>query len=334
MIKLNTAIIGLGVVGKRRKIFIEKNSNYKIIAISDVRFKKNFKKKNILYFKNYKNLLDLELDCVFITLPNYLAPKVTKEFLRRKINVFCEKPPGRTVGDVASVIKVEKKSKAKLKYGFNHRYHGSIELAKKIISSKSLGEILNIRGLYGKSKILTYNKSDWRSKKKFAGGGILLDQGIHLLDLINYFCGPFINFKSFVTNKYWNYDVEDDVFSIFRNKKNVVASIHSTAVEWQHKFRMEISLQKGSLELNGILSGSKSYGRESIVISNVFKTKYNTKIKKKIVYFKKDISWKKEIDEFANVLLRKGKIINGTSKEALEVMKMVYKIYKNDKRGS
>jgi hypothetical protein len=56
--------------------------------------------------------------------------------------------------------------------------------------------------------------------------------------------------------------------------------------------------------------------------------------KKKIVYFKKDISWKKEIDEFANVLLRKGKIINGTSKEALEVMKMVYKIYKNDKRGS
>ena len=210
----------------------------------------------------------------------------------------------------------------------------NLELAKKIINSKSLGEILNIRGLYGKSKILTYDKSDWRSKKKFAGGGILLDQGIHLLDLINYFCGPFVTIKSFVTNKYWNYDVEDDVFSIFKNKKNVVASIHSTAVEWQHKFRMEISLQKGSLELNGILSGSKSYGRESIVISNVFKTKYSTKIKKKIVYFKKDISWKKEIDEFANVLLRKAKIINGTSKEALEVMKMVYKIYKNDKRGS
>jgi len=334
MVKLSTAIIGLGVVGKRRKIFIEKNNNYKIIAISDIRFKKDFKRTDLLYFKNYKNLLDLELDCVFITLPNYLAPIVTKEFLTRGINVFCEKPPGRTVGDVSSVIKVEKKSGAKLKYGFNHRYHGSVELAKKIINSKSLGEILNIRGLYGKSKILTYDKSDWRSKKKFAGGGILLDQGIHLLDLINYFSGPFVTFKSFVTNKYWNYDVEDDVFSIFKNKKNVVASIHSTAVEWQHKFRMEISLQKGSLELNGILSGSKSYGRESIVISNVFKTKYSTKIKKKIVYFKKDISWKKEIDEFANVLLRKAKIINGTSKEALEVMKMVYKIYKNDKRRS
>ena len=312
-----------------KKIVITKSLPLAILDLKII-----LKKKNILYFKSYKNLLDLKLDCVFITLPNYLAPIVTKEFLRRRINVFCEKPPGRTVGDVSSVIKVEKKSRAKLKYGFNHRYHGSIELAKKIINSKSLGEILNIRGLYGKSKILTYDKSDWRSKKKFAGGGILLDQGIHLLDLINYFCGPFVTFKSFVTNKYWNYDVEDDVFSIFKNKKNVVASIHSTAVEWQHKFRMEISLQKGSLELNGILSGSKSYGRESIVISNVFKTKYSTKIKKKIFYFKKDISWKKEIDEFANVLLGNSKIINGTSKEALELMKMVYKIYKNDKRGS
>ena len=296
MVKLSTGIIGLGVVGKRRKIFIEKNNNYKIIAISDIRFKKNFKSKNIFFFKNYKNLLNLKLDCVFITLPNYLSPIVTKEFLKKGINIFCEKPPGRTVDDILSIIKVEKKSSAKLKYGFNHRYHGSIELAKKIIQNKSLGSILNIRGLYGKSKILTYNKSDWRSKKKFAGGGILLDQGIHLLDLINYFCGPFVIFKSFVNNKYWNYDVEDDVFSIFKNKNNVVASIHSTAVEWQHKFRLEISMQKGSLELNGILSGSKSYGRESIIINKVFKKKYNTKIKKKIVYFKKDISWKKEIE--------------------------------------
>ena len=332
MTKISAAIIGLGVVGKRRRFFIEKNRNYKIIAISDIRFKKNFKKKNILYFKNYKYLLNLKLDCVFITLPNYLAPIATKEFLRKGINVFCEKPPGRTVNDILSVIKIEKKSKGKLKYGFNHRYHGSVALAKKIIDSKFLGEILNIRGLYGKSKIITYNKSDWRSKKKFAGGGILLDQGIHLLDLINYFCGPFVTFKSFVNSKYWNYDVEDDVFSIFKNKKNIIASIHSTAVEWQHKFRMEISLQKGSLELHGILTGSKSYGKETIQISNVFKTKYKTRIKKKIIFFKKDFSWQKEIDEFANIVLKKTKIINGTSKEALEVMKMVYKIYKNDKR--
>jgi predicted dehydrogenase len=332
MNKISTAIIGLGVVGKKRKYFIEKNPNYKIVAVSDIRFKKNFKKKNILYFKNYYNLINLNLDCVFITLPNYLAPIVTKIFLKKGINVFCEKPPGKNVNDILSVIKIEKKAKVKLKYGFNHRYHKSIKYAKFIIANKILGKILNIRGLYGKSKIVTYNKGEWRSKKKFAGGGILLDQGIHLLDLINYFCGPFNKFKSFVTNKYWNYDIEDDAFAILKNKNDVIASIHSTAVEWQHKFRMEISLQRGSIELNGILSGSKSYGRESIIVSNVVKTKFKTKIKKKIIYFRNDNSWKEEIDEFADIIIKNLAVKNGTSKEALEVMSMIDKIYNNSRK--
>ena len=331
MIKLSTAIIGLGVVGKRRKFFIEKNSNYKIVAISDIRFKNNFRKNNTLYFRNYESLYKLKLDCVFITLPNYLASIVTKKFLDKGINVFCEKPPAKNYKEMLSVVKVEKKSSAKLKYGFNHRYHSSIQYAKNIIDRKTLGKILNIRGLYGKSKIVTYNKGEWRSKKKFAGGGILLDQGIHLLDLVNYFFGPFFNYKSFITNKYWRYDIEDDAFAIFKNKNDVIVSIHSTAVEWQHKFRIEISLQKGSIELNGILSGSKSYGRESIIVSNVIKTKFKTKINKKIIYFQKDNSWRAEIAEFAKSLLNNIPIKDGTSSEALEVMKMVKDIYKNAK---
>lgn len=331
---LNTAIVGMGVVGKRRRYYIERNKKYKLVAVSDIRFKKEKNIiKNIFHYKSYKDILNHDLDCIFVTLPNYLAPSVTCKFLKRNISVFCEKPPGRNINDVKKVIKVEKKSKAKLKYGFNHRYHGSIEMAKNLILKKTLGNVLNIRGLYGKSKIVTYEKGDWRSKKKYAGGGILLDQGIHMLDIFNYFCGPFNDFKSFVSNNYWKYDIEDDVFSIFKNKKNIIASIHSTAIQWEHKFRIEISLQKGSIELNGILSGTKSYGSESITILNVKSSKYKNVIKKKTIYFKKDNSWKKEIEEFAEIVINKhkNKVFNGTSKEALAVMSMIDKIYKNDK---
>ena len=334
MKKIKTAIVGMGVVGKRRKYFIEKNNNYKIIAVSDINFKKDIKKNNIYYYKDYKNILNLDLDCIFVTLPNYLAPKVTSLFLKKNISVFCEKPPGRNIDDIKKIIKIERNCKAKLMYGFNHRYHGSVVQAKNIIEKKTLGEILNIRGLYGKSKIVSYNKGVWRSKKRFAGGGILLDQGIHMLDLINYFCGPFSNFKSFISNRYWKYDIEDDVFAIFKNSKGVLASIHSTAVQWEHKFRIEISLQKGSIELNGILSGTKSYGSESLTIVKVKSNKFKNKITKKTIYFKKDNSWKKEIEEFARILITNNKkgVIKGTSKEALEVMRMIDSIYKNDKK--
>ena len=155
-----------------------------------------------------------------------------------------------------------------------------------------------------------------------------------MLDMINYFCGPFRNFKSFVSNRHWKYDIEDDVFAIFKNINGVIASIHSTALQWEHKFRIEISLQKGSIELNGILSGSKSYGSESLSLVKVINNKFKNKIIKKIIYYKKDNSWKKEIEEFSRILITNNKkgVIKGTSKEALEVMKMIDRIYKNDKK--
>ena len=147
--KINVAIIGLGVVGKKRKYFIEKNNKYNLIAASDIRFKKNFIRNNILYFKNYNKIFDIKkkIDAIFITLPNYLSAKVTKMALKRGIHVFCEKPPAKNYGELLTVKKFLIPG-IKLKYGFNHRYHGSIQLAKKYIDSKKLGKILNIRGLY------------------------------------------------------------------------------------------------------------------------------------------------------------------------------------------
>ena len=95
----------------------------------------NIKKREINEAKDSLNLIKKKPDIVFVTLPNYLAPKVTKLCLKKKIHVFCEKPPGRNVSYILSVIRQEKKNKkVKLKYGFNHRYHGSIKKAKFIIN--------------------------------------------------------------------------------------------------------------------------------------------------------------------------------------------------------
>ncbi len=325
---LSVGVIGYGVVGKRRIQYILNNKKLKLKYVSDVKFRKNYAKKKILFFKNYIDLIKKKPNLVFVTLPNYLAPQVTKLCLKNKIHVFCEKPPGRNVADIKSVINQEKLNKrVKLMYGFNHRYHGSIKKAKKIIEGKTLGKILNVRGVYGKSKIVTFEKNEWRSSRSKAGGGILLDQGIHMLDLIFFFAGKFNKFKSFISNKYWKYDVEDSAFALMRNKSGIIASIHSTATQWKHKFNIEITFEKATLILSGILSGSKSYGQEKLIILN----KKNEKFFKKTFRYYKDNSWKEEIAEFTNIILNNKKVINGSSFQALEVMKMVQNIYKNDK---
>ena len=331
MKKLKVGIAGYGVVGKRRHHFIKINPNMDVVAVCDQTFKDNYSLNNIKHFNNYKDLLKLDLDVLFVCLTNNVAAEVTICGLEKGLHVFCEKPPGRNVEDIKKVIEVEKKfPNLKLKYGFNHRYHDSVKKALSLINSGGLGEIINLRGLYGKSRVIPFS-GGWRSKREIAGGGILLDQGIHMLDLMRYFSGEFIEIKSFVSNSYWNHDIEDNAYAIMKDKLGRVAMLNSSATEWQHKFRLEIALTKGYINLSGILSGSKSYGEEKIVFGMRDEESNNGQMNSTIIQFLDDNSWKEEIDEFSDSILNDKKIKSGTSQDALLTMKLLYEIYYNDK---
>ena len=324
-------IAGYGVVGKRRRELIDANPSLKTVSVSDIKFKKSSEMPDgVKSFPDYKYLLEQDLDILFVSLPNYLTTEATIGGLERGFHVFCEKPPGRTVEDIKNVIEVEKKHPTlKLKYGFNHRYHDSVKEAKRIIDSGEYGKLINFRGIYGKSSIIPFS-GGWRSERKNAGGGILLDQGIHMLDMIRYFSGNFEDIKSFVSNDYWHHDVEDNAYAIMRDKLGRVAMIHSTATQWQHKFRLEITLQEALIELSGILSGSKSYGEEKLKIVPRKDESFTGSHDDTIFSYLEDNSWREEVNEFANIILKDEPVVNGNSSDALKVMKMVYKIYYAD----
>ena len=328
---LSVGVIGYGVVGRRRIQHILQNKKLKLKYVSDIKFKRNFSNKKIVYFKNYLDLIKNRPNVIFVTLPNYLASKVTKLCLKNKIHVFCEKPPGRNVSDIKSVITQENlDKKIKLKYGFNHRYHGSIRKAKKIIDDKIFGNILNIRGVYGKSKIVTFGKNEWRSSREKAGGGILLDQGIHMLDLMRYFAGDFTSVHAFISNSFWNFDVEDNAYVMMKSDSGIVAQLMSSATQWQHTFNLNITLEKGSLVLGGLRTSSKSYGEETLRIISSDAEKLNTKPQVEERSYDEDISWDEEIKCFAGVLLNSDNIENGSIDEALKIMELIETIYKAD----
>jgi len=331
MKKKRIGIVGYGVVGKRRRQFIDAHPLLETVAISDVRLKsQEADSDGIRIFSNYLDLLNEDLDAVFISVPNYYASEITIAGIKKGLHVFCEKPPGRTVEDIKAVIAVEKKNpKIVLKYGFNHRYHDSVIEALKIIQSGVLGEVINIDSVYGKSKIVDKKVATWRSSREKAGGGILLDQGIHMLDLIRFFCGEFEEVKSFITNDFWKHDIEDNAFAIMKNKRGLVASLHSSATLWEHLFSLNIYLTKGFLKLSGLLTSTRSYGEETLVIGKRSNSP-DGKMTLKTLRFHEDNSWKYEIDEFARAITGKQKITFGISMDALETMKLVYRMYYAD----
>ena len=191
--------------------------------------------------------------------------------------------------------------------------------ALKLIKSGELGEIINMRGVYGKSKIIPFS-GGWRAERKYAGGGILLDQGIHLVDLMQLFCSEFVEVKSYISNSFWKHDVEDNAYAIMRDSHGRIAMLHSSATQWQHRF---------SLVLRGILSGSKSYGEEELVVGKWDESDVGA-TREECTKYLEDDSWRLEVNEFADAILKKGEILNGKSSDALTTMKLVYRIYAAD----
>lgn len=320
-------IAGYGTVGKRRHPFIDQHPALKTVAVCDRQFHTSGQFDNgIRYYPHYKQLLQETLDILFVCLPNDLAAEVTIAGLEHGLHVFCEKPPAKDLAGIKAVIECERRhGRQKLKYGFNHRYHDSVREALRIISSGNLGGVINMRGVYGKSAIITFD-SDWRTKRAIAGGGILLDQGIHMVDMMRLFAGDFIEVKSFVSNSHWHHDVEDNVYALMRTRSGVVAMLHSTATQWRHTFNLEISLSNGALVLEGILSGTKSYGQETLTVHFRGESD-NGSPRHQTTSYIEDSSWRNEILEFADCVVNNTPVISGTSNDAYKTMDLVYRIY-------
>ena len=324
---LNVGIAGYGIVGQRRRHYIDLHPALRTVAVCDRTFTgRGVLDGGVRFSPTYQQLLDEDLDVLFVCMTNDIAPEVTIAGLERGLHVFCEKPPGRNVDDIARVIQTERRHPGlKLKYGFNHRYHESVREALRIIQRGELGRVINIRGVYGKSKMISFD-SDWRTKRDLAGGGILLDQGIHMIDMMRLFAGEFTEVHSFVSNSHWRHDVEDNAYALMRTADGVVAMLHSSATQWRHRFHLEIALTAGTISLAGILSGTKSYGAETITVAvaseadggdpHEVRTRYNH-----------DPSWQDEIADFADAVQQDAPVTSGSSTDALKSMHLVYRIY-------
>ncbi len=325
--KLRVGIAGYGVVGKRRRQYIDRHPDLVTVAVSDRSFGRDGTLDDgVRFHDDYRKLLDENLDVLFVSLSNDLTAEATIGGLERGFHVFAEKPPGRTLEEVAKVIAVERRHPGlKLKYGFNHRYHDSVKEALALVRSGELGNVINLRGVYGKSVMINF-ESDWRTERRIAGGGILLDQGIHMVDLMRIFGGEYKDVHSIVANSHWHHDVEDNAYALMKTADGKVAFLHSSATQWRHRFNLEIALDGGTVILDGILSGSKSYGAETLTVARKAPGDKGDP-QETTRHFDYDPSWEDEIAEFADCVTGDRPIITGSSDDALRTLHLVYRIY-------
>lgn len=330
---MNIGIIGFGKMGRIRKSALSGFEDCKLKWVCDLRGVNG----DFRFTSDPERILqDSSVDAVFICTPNHLVKNFVVRGLDAGKHVFAEKPPGISVAEVKEMIAAEVRNPGlKVKFGFNHRYHESVLEAERRINSGEYGKILWMRGRYGKNVSKSFY-NDWRSKRALAGGGILMDQGIHMLDLLLMFAGGFDEVKSYCSNLYWNLDIEDNVFALLKNKQGIVASLHSTMTQWRHLFALEIFLEAGYMVVNGILSSSNNYtttdGKEVLTVAKnrTLPPEARHSHEERFVY-DQDNSWRYEIEDFICCIKEDQPVEVGNTQDALRLMTLIEKIYEDGK---
>jgi predicted dehydrogenase len=175
-------------------------------------------------------------------------------------HVLIEKPGARRAAELDAVRAAAQRSGACVRVGFNHRYHRAFRQARQILETGALGPMMFVRGRYGHGGRPGYER-EWRAVPALSGGGELVDQGVHLIDLARWFLGDFTEVQGHVATYFWDMPVEDNGFLLLRTAAGRTAFLHTSWTEWKNTFSFEIYGRAGKLEITGL---GGSYGVERL----------------------------------------------------------------------
>jgi predicted dehydrogenase len=331
---MRAVVIGYGYMGQIRKRVVEEMDGVELVGVCDEFASADEVGADCPYFADYRQAIsEAEPELVFVCTPNKYSPDISVYALEQGCHVFCEKPPGRNVHDIRRIIDAENAHPGcKVMFGFNHRHHPAILEAKAIVDAGRMGEIIWLRGVYGKSGGPGREfEQSWRNDPAVSGGGILLDQGIHMLDLFRFFCGDFPEVQGMLSTSYWEVPVEDNAFVLLRSDRGQMAQLHSSATLWKHTFRLEIGLEEGYLAAQGLLSKTGSYGRETLVIGRKprpTETEVVGNPREEMVYFDRDLSWDLQVEDLVQCIREDRPVSDSSTLDALRVMEIIDSVYR------
>jgi len=201
-----------------------------------------------------------EVDIVVVATTHDQLAAVAEAAAAAGKHVLIEKPGARRAAELEPVLRQAQRTGARVRVGFNHRYHRALEEARRIFLTGALGEMMYVRGRYGHGGRPGYER-EWRADRTVSGGGELLDQGVHLIDLARWFLGDFDRVQGHLATYFWDMPVEDNAFLILTTPAGKAAFLHATWTEWKNLFSFEICGRQAKLEVTGL---GGSYGVERL----------------------------------------------------------------------
>jgi predicted dehydrogenase len=203
-----------------------------------------------------------DVDAVVVATPHHVLAEITLAAIEAGKDVLVEKPAARSAAELEPVLAAAERRRAVVRVGFNHRYHRALRKARALVDEGVAGDLMFLRARYGHGGRIGYEK-EWRADARLSGGGELIDQGVHLIDLARWFLGDFPTVQGLARTFFWDMKVDDNAFLMLRTATERVAFLHASATEWKNTFSMEIYGRDAKLQLDGL---GGSYGTERLTL--------------------------------------------------------------------
>ncbi len=255
------AIVGCGLIGQKRAKAL---AGARLVACADIdrsRADAVARAAGAFATDDWRAVIGRpDVDIVIVaTINQHLAP-IAMAAVNAGKHVLVEKPAARSVSELDGVIEAARQARRLVRVGFNHRYHPALRKARELFEQGVLGEMMFVRGRYGHGGRVGYDK-EWRADPAQSGGGELVDQGVHLIDLARWFLGDFVSVSGFAHTYFWQMPVDDNGFLLMRTAGDQAAFLHVSCTEWKNLFSLEIYGRKAKLHVEGL---GGSYGVERL----------------------------------------------------------------------
>jgi predicted dehydrogenase len=328
---LRVGLIGAGLQGKRHAAAMKQSAETELVVVVDVN-------------DNAAQALAREMGCevahdwtmvvarddinavVVCTPPNLHAP-ISIAASRNGKHVLCEKSLARNPDEAAEMVSAASENDVMLMCGFNLRHHPGIRQARKWVDEGVIEELSFIRCRYGIGGRPGYDKES-RADPEIAGGGQLMDQGMHIIDLSRWFLGEFTEATGFLSTSFWDVaPLEDNAFVLLRTASGQIASFHVSWAQWKNLFSFEVFGTDGYITVEGL---GGSYGIERAVVG---KREFLKPFREEIIEFRgEDLSLFDQWQEFVAAVREKREPV-ASGNDGLQAIKIAYAIYESARSG-
>ena len=321
---MKVGIIGCGLVGRKRASAL---GDSRLVACADlVRERAETLARavpgQVQVLTEWRALVDRpDIDVVIVATSHDMLAEVTLAAVSAGKHALVEKPGARRARELDPVIEAAKRAQVLVHVGFNHRYHPALRRAKDLSTQGAIGQLMYLRGRYGHGGRVGYDK-EWRAKPALSGGGQLVDQGVHLIDLASWFLGDFQRVQGLAHTYFWDMPVEDNGFLLLETAARQVAFLHASWTEWKNLFSFEIFGRDGKLEVTGL---GGSYGTERLAYYRM-RPEMGPPETTTWEYPMADASWEAEFAEFTDDIRlgRQPAAGLGDARAALQIVERIY----------